>query len=97
LPVAVTDDETAARRQAAAYFQRYGSLVNYRRVLDIEGAHEPADVAVIGNEARVEQQLRALSAAGSTDFLAAIFPVGADAAASTARTWGLLKSLNGRL
>jgi hypothetical protein len=31
--------------------------------------------------------------AGATDFLAAIFPVGADAAGSRARTWELLRSL----
>lgn len=97
LPIAVTDDSRSGHEQAAKEFRRYGQLVNYRRVLDIEGVNGPADVAVLGNESQVEQQLRGLAAAGATDFLAAIFPVGEDAAASMSRTWTLLKSLNGKL
>jgi 5,10-methylenetetrahydromethanopterin reductase len=97
LPVAVTDDAEQGRAEAARVFQRYGQLVNYRRVLDIEGVAGPADVAVVGDEQQVERQLRALASAGATDFLAAIFPVGADEAASTTRTWNLLKSLAGKL
>jgi hypothetical protein len=64
-------------------------------MLDIEDAQRPADVAVMGNEAAVTRQLRAFARAGATDFLAAIFPVGADAAGSWARTWDLLRSLQG--
>jgi F420-dependent oxidoreductase-like protein len=97
LPMAVTDDAAQGREQAAQLYGRYGQLVNYRRVLDIEGAAGPADVAVVGTEAQVEHQLRAYAAAGATDFLAAIFPVGPDAAASLARTWSLLKRLQGQL
>jgi F420-dependent oxidoreductase-like protein len=97
LPIAVTDDLTRGREQAAKEFRRYGQLVNYRRVLDIEGVNGPADVAVVGNESQVEQHLRALAAAGATDFLAAIFPAGEDAAASMSRTWTLLRTLNGKL
>jgi hypothetical protein len=41
--------------------------------------------------------LRAFASAGATDFLASNFPVGDDADASIARTWALLKSLNGKL
>jgi hypothetical protein len=51
--------------------------------------HPPADVAVLGNEGEVTRQLRALARAGATDFLTAMFPVGADAAGSRARTWAL--------
>ena len=97
LPIAVTDDEAQGREYAAKDFQRYGQLVNYRRLLDIEGVEGPADVAVVGNEHQVEQQLRAFAAAGATDFLAAIFPVGENPDASIARTWSLLKNLNGTL
>jgi 5,10-methylenetetrahydromethanopterin reductase len=95
LPIAVTDDVTSAREAAAHLFERYGQLTNYRRLLDIEDAQGPADVAVLGNEAEVTRQLRALAQAGATDFLSAIFPVGADAAGSRARTWELLRSLQG--
>jgi 5,10-methylenetetrahydromethanopterin reductase len=66
---------------------------NYRRLLDREDAQGPADVAVIGNEGEVTHQLQALARARATDFLAAIFPIGADATGSRARTWALLRSL----
>ena len=95
LPITVTDDMLGAREAAARLFERYGQLTNYRRLLDIEDAQGPADVAVIGNEAEVTRQLQALARAGATDFLAAIFPVGDDAAGSRARTWELLRSLQG--
>jgi len=66
-------------------------------MLDIEGAQGPADVAVIGNEAEVTRQLRDFAAAGATDFLAALFPVGEGMTGSKARTWELLRSLQGTL
>jgi len=97
LPIAVTDDVAGAREKAARSFQIYGTLPNYQRVLNIEGASGPADVALIGNEAAVEKQLRGLAGAGATDFLAGAFPVGDDAPASLARTRALLKSLAGQL
>ena len=42
-------------------------------MLDLEGGEGPSEVALIGNEAEVEQQLRAYADAGATDFLASIF------------------------
>ncbi len=97
LPIAVVDDVGAAREKAARSFQIYGTLPNYRRVLDIEGAAGPAEVAIIGNEAEVERQVRGLASAGATDFLAAMFPVGDDVQASLARTQALLKRLVGKV
>ena len=97
LPVAVTDDATAARKQAAQEFQMYGFLPNYRRMLDIEGAQGPEDVAVIGTETEVESQIRAIAAAGTTDFIAALFPTDGDPDASMTRTRALLKSLVGKV
>lgn len=97
LPIAVTDDVVAARQAAARIFERYGQLTNYRRMLDIEDAQGPADVAVIGNEAEVTRHLRDFAAAGATDFLAVLFPVGEEAAGSKTRTWELLRSLQGTL
>jgi alkanesulfonate monooxygenase SsuD/methylene tetrahydromethanopterin reductase-like flavin-dependent oxidoreductase (luciferase family) len=97
LPVAVCDDVDAAKQAAASGFVIYGSLPNYRRMLDKEGAAGPADVAIVGDEASVEKQIRAVASAGATDFDAAIFPVGPDAAASIARTRALLKSLIGKV
>jgi alkanesulfonate monooxygenase SsuD/methylene tetrahydromethanopterin reductase-like flavin-dependent oxidoreductase (luciferase family) len=35
LPIAVTDDAVLGRERAGAAFQMYGTLTNYRRILDI--------------------------------------------------------------
>ena len=97
LPVAVTDDVSAARERAARSFERYGQLVNYRRILDVEGAEGPAEVAVVGDEASVERQIRAFGDAGATDFIGSVMPVGDDAGQSMLRTRSLLKSVAGRM
>jgi 5,10-methylenetetrahydromethanopterin reductase len=97
LPIAVTDDPEGAKERAARSFQVYGTLPNYKRVLDIEGAGGPADVAIVGKENEVEQQLRGIASAGATDFLAGMFPVGGDVQASLGRTRTLLKGLVGKL
>jgi alkanesulfonate monooxygenase SsuD/methylene tetrahydromethanopterin reductase-like flavin-dependent oxidoreductase (luciferase family) len=93
LPIAVTDDEPAARGVAAQVFAGYGVLPNYRRILDIGGAAGPADAAIVGDEASVTAQIEALFAAGTTDVWAAPFPVGEDRSASRHRTRALLKEL----
>jgi len=90
LPVAVTDDVAAARAAASRLFQVYGGLPSYRAMLDREGAEGPADVAMVGDEAAVGEQIARLRAIGVTDFLAAPFPVGDDAAASMQRTRAVL-------
>ena len=97
LPVCVTDDRQTGFEAASGFFGRYGNLPSYRRMLDIEGVESAAEVAIIGDEAEVEAQLRALSDAGATDYLASIFPAGEDAEASVARTRDLLKSLVGKV
>lgn len=97
LPVAVTDDVEEARRRASQYFVIYGQLPNYRRVLDLEQAAGPSDVAIVGDEASVERQIRDLASAGATDFFAPIFPAGDDARASVARTRALIQSLVGKI
>ena len=97
LPVAVTEDVAAAREKIGRVFQVYGTLPNYQRMLALEGAQSPADLAVTGDEAAVESQLRAIAAAGATDLAASMVPVGEDGSASIARTRALLKSLIGRV
>jgi F420-dependent oxidoreductase-like protein len=97
LPILVTDEPENGREQIGQAYARYGQLTNYRRMLDIEGAEGPADVALVGNEREVESQLRALAAAGATDFLAAINFTGSDRAISQTRTWAFLESLKGEL
>jgi 5,10-methylenetetrahydromethanopterin reductase len=101
MPLAVTDDPQRARAQAAKTYQRYGELANYRRMLDLEGVEGPSEVALIGNEAEVSEQLIAYADAdadaGATDFLASIFPEGDDEEGSLARSMALLKSLVGKV
>jgi alkanesulfonate monooxygenase SsuD/methylene tetrahydromethanopterin reductase-like flavin-dependent oxidoreductase (luciferase family) len=97
LPIAVTDDPSGARERAARSFQVYGTLPNYQRMLNIEGAGGPADVAIVGNEKEVEKQLRDVASAGATDFLAGMFPTGDDIQASLDRTRTLLKGLVGKV
>ena len=94
LPVAVTDDAQGARERAGQIFQVYGQLPNYQRVLAKSGAKGPGDVAIVGSEAEVEEQLRALAKAGATDFLAVYFPADPDA---IERTRALLKRLLGSM
>jgi alkanesulfonate monooxygenase SsuD/methylene tetrahydromethanopterin reductase-like flavin-dependent oxidoreductase (luciferase family) len=95
LPVAVSDDVDAARQTAAQVFAGYGTLPNYRRILDIGGADGPAEAAIVGDEESVASQINALVDAGATDVWAAIFPVGDDKRASRDRTRALLKDLTG--
>ncbi len=97
LPVAVTDDVAAGKERASQEFQMYGQLPNYRRMLDIEGADGPADVAIVGNEAEVERKLRDVAAAGATEFIAAPFPADGAPGESMSRTLGLLSQLVGKV
>lgn len=91
-PVAVTANTESARESAAHIFQNYGRLPSYRAVLDIEGAPDPSDVAIIGNEEEVVRQVRRLAEIGVTDFNASIFSVRGDEGVY-GRTYDLLKML----
>jgi len=73
LPICVTLDVEAARERAAKDFQIYGFLPSYRAMLDREGAEGPADVAIVGDEARVRKALGQLADAGVTEYVASIF------------------------
>jgi F420-dependent oxidoreductase-like protein len=92
LPIAVTREVAAARETAAKQFMIYGSLPSYRAMLDREGVEGPADVALVGDDADVGEQLRRLGEAGATDFLAVPFAPKGDREA-LARTRALLVKL----
>ena len=68
------------------------NLPNYRRVLEAGGAQSAGDVAIVGDEASVADQIAALFEAGATDLWAAVFTVG-DRERSKARTRALLAEL----
>ena len=77
LPVIVTDDEVYGRARADEQLEGYGRIPVYRAVLDREGVDGPGDVAVVGDEASVTDQLARLAGIGATDFVA--IPCGTDA------------------
>ncbi|WP_163887733.1 TIGR03564 family F420-dependent LLM class oxidoreductase [Mycolicibacterium hippocampi] len=89
LPVAVTDDVDAARRQASEQFAMYGTLPSYRAMLDREGYAGPEDAAIIGDEQTVSQRLDELAAAGVDEFVGAPFD---ESAEGRARTRALIRT-----
>lgn len=70
LPVCVTTDIEAATARAAEEFSVYGSLPSYRAMLDREGVTSPAEIAIIGTAAQVQDRVGALAEIGVTDFAA---------------------------
>ena len=72
LPVCVTDDPVAAREAIAQFWAMNARLPSYRATLDRGGADGPGAIAIVGNEAEVERQFRALAEAGVTDLVAAL-------------------------
>jgi 5,10-methylenetetrahydromethanopterin reductase len=91
LPVCVTDDPDGARARANRVLAIYGQLPSYRAMLDREGAAQPGDVVLAGDEDAVAAQIAGLEEAGVTDFVAAEYSRGEE----QARTRALLKSLIG--
>jgi len=73
LPVCVTDDRAGAAARAAETFAAYGGLPSYRAMLDREGVAGPADIAIIGSAAEVQDRVGALAGIGVTDFAAVEF------------------------
>jgi 5,10-methylenetetrahydromethanopterin reductase len=89
LPICVSSDPAGARERADRVFAIYGELPSYRAMLDREGAASPADVAIVGDEDAVADQIGTLAEAGVTDFVAAEYTGGPDGA----RTRAFLRSL----
>ena len=96
MPIAVTDNPDRARARADRLFQHYAALPSYRSMLEREGVDSPGGIAIVGDEAAVEEQIRILAEMGATDLLATIFPVD-DSQTSVLRTRALLQSLVGRI
>ncbi len=70
LPVCVTSDTGDARAKANQVLAIYGQLPSYRAMLDREGAADPGDVVITGDEDSVTAQIGGLAEAGVTDFVA---------------------------
>jgi F420-dependent oxidoreductase-like protein len=89
LPVALTNDPAGARDVANKVFAIYGQLPSYRAMLDREGAANPGDVGILGDESVLRAGIARIRSAGVTHFLASVF---AADAASIERTTAFLKS-----
>ena len=76
-------DPAAAREAASKIFAIYGGLPSYRAMLDREGAAEPGDVALAGDERTLREGLARLRDAGVTDFAASLFDAEPGAAGRT--------------
>ncbi len=87
--VHVTPDAETARARIAERFAQAGETPSYRAMLDREGAANPEDLLVSGDELAVERELRRYVDAGATELL--VFPVGPDE--ERARTVALLGDL----
>ena len=73
LPVCVTDDPAPVRAAIKNGLSMYGELPSYRAMFDREGVEGPADVAIVGGRAEVEDAISSLAEAGVTDFAASEF------------------------
>jgi len=83
LPVCVTADTAGASARAAETFAAYGGLPSYRAMLDREGVAGPADIAIIGSAAEVQDRVGALAGIGVTDFAAVEFGATPDEVSNT--------------
>jgi F420-dependent oxidoreductase-like protein len=89
-PVCVTDDVDAARSRAEHVFAVYNTLPSYKAMMDKEGVGGPKDLAIVGTEAEVRDQLAELPSVGVTDLNASVFSGSPDEAE---RTRAVLRSL----
>jgi F420-dependent oxidoreductase-like protein len=71
-PIVLTSDVAGARASIARNLSVYGQLPSYRAMLDREGHHGPADLAIVGDETTLRRELARARDAGVTDFNAAI-------------------------
>jgi 5,10-methylenetetrahydromethanopterin reductase len=94
LPIAVCRDRAAARAVAARWLAESSALPSYQAVLARGGAAAPEDVAILGDEAEVREQLARLAALGVSDLNAVCVPL-PDEPDSLERTHALLAEVSG--
>jgi len=74
-PIVLTDKPDEARALIGKALAVYGELPSYRAMLDREGVANPAELALVGDEATLRAGLARVRDAGATDFNAAIAEV----------------------
>lgn len=75
LPVVLTKDVDKAKEELATHVDVYDMLPSYRGMLDRESAVKPVDIAMVGDETALRDQLQHLKAIGVTDFNACCYAV----------------------
>ena len=68
VPVCVTSKPDPVRESIGRGLSMYGKLPSYRAMFEREGVEGPADLAIVGSAAEVEDGIAALAIAGVTDF-----------------------------
>ena len=91
-PVSVSDDAAGSKERAARTFAMYDTLPSYKNMLDREGYGGPADIAIVGDEDAVAEQVLALAQCGVTEALCSVF----GSREEKARTRALLGRLVGQ-
>ena len=89
MPVVLTDNTQKARDAINEKLKFYGEIPSYRAMLDREGAVGPGDIAIVGNEQELRQQIQQLEDIGVTDLNAVLIDVESD---SYERTLSFLAS-----
>uniref|UniRef100_A0AAU1LM52 TIGR03564 family F420-dependent LLM class oxidoreductase n=1 Tax=Streptomyces sp. NBC_00148 TaxID=2903626 RepID=A0AAU1LM52_9ACTN len=88
-----TDDVDAVREKVTEKLAFYEQIPSYARVIELSGGRRAADVAVIGDERRIAEEVRRYRDAGATEVVFSGTEIAGDA--DRLRTWDVLGSLAG--
>jgi len=72
LPVELSSDPAGTRAHMDEVFAIYPTLPSYKAMLDREGAARPSEIALVGDEVSLRDQIGGLESAGVTDLVAAV-------------------------
>ncbi|NLU68826.1 TIGR03564 family F420-dependent LLM class oxidoreductase [Streptomyces sp. HNM0574] len=89
----VTDDVDGVREKVTEQLSFYERIPSYARAVELSGGRRAADVAVIGDERTVAEEVRRYRDAGATEVVFAGTDIAG--AAGRRRTWTLLGELAG--
>ncbi|MFD4901790.1 TIGR03564 family F420-dependent LLM class oxidoreductase [Streptomyces sp. NPDC058411] len=89
----VTDDVDAVREKVTEKLAFYEQIPSYARVIELSGGRRAADVAAIGDERRIAEEVRRYRDAGATEVVFSGTEIAGDA--DRLRTWDVLGSLAG--
>ena len=72
VPIVLTNQVNEAKEQISKILKGYGKVPSYRAMLDMENANGPADVASVGDEKTLREEIYRYRDAGVTEFNAYI-------------------------